>query len=185
MLQLRNIDRLGRLIHLKKLTKLGCKASFHISKVYFSGIDEKNRPNNNVNNSVTKKNESTSKKFLSLVKKSTNAVIDTIVNPKQTWILIKETASHYWIGSKLLWSEMKIAKQILSRLIKGHGMTRRERMQLIRTTTDIFRLVPFAVFVIVPFMEFLLPFALKIFPNMLPSTFQVIFFLPFKFYFLF
>ena len=29
-----------------------------------------------------------------------------------------------------------------------------------------------AVFVVVPFMEFLLPFALKIFPNMLPSTFQ-------------
>jgi hypothetical protein len=37
---------------------------------------------------------------------------------------------------------------------------------------DIFRLVPFAIFVIVPFMEFLLPVALKLFPNMLPSTFQ-------------
>jgi LETM1 and EF-hand domain-containing protein 1 len=29
-----------------------------------------------------------------------------------------------------------------------------------------------SVFVIVPFMEFALPFALKIWPNMLPSTFQ-------------
>jgi hypothetical protein len=47
------------------------------------------------------------------------------------------------------------------------------RIQLIRTTMDIFRLVPFAIFVIVPFMEFLLPVALKLFPNMLPSTFQV------------
>lgn len=47
------------------------------------------------------------------------------------------------------------------------------RMQLIRTTMDIFRLVPFAIFIIVPFMEFLLPIALKFFPNMLPSTFQV------------
>jgi LETM1 and EF-hand domain-containing protein 1 len=37
---------------------------------------------------------------------------------------------------------------------------------------DLFRLVPFAIFVIVPFMEFLLPFALRLFPNMLPSTFQ-------------
>ena len=37
---------------------------------------------------------------------------------------------------------------------------------------DIFRLVPFAIFVIVPFMEFLLPFALRLFPNMLPSTFK-------------
>jgi LETM1 and EF-hand domain-containing protein 1 len=27
-------------------------------------------------------------------------------------------------------------------------------------------------FLIIPFMEFALPFALKIFPNMLPSTFQ-------------
>jgi hypothetical protein len=34
------------------------------------------------------------------------------------------------------------------------------------------RLVPFAVFVIVPFMELLLPVALKLFPNMLPSTFE-------------
>lgn len=31
-----------------------------------------------------------------------------------------------------------------------------------------------SVFVLVPFMELLLPLALKIFPNMLPSTFQVI-----------
>jgi hypothetical protein len=41
-----------------------------------------------------------------------------------------------------------------------------------RTTTDVFRLVPFAIFVLVPFMEFLLPVALRLFPNMLPSTFQ-------------
>jgi LETM1 and EF-hand domain-containing protein 1 len=54
-------------------------------------------------------------------------------------------------------------------------MTRRERNQLVRTTMDLFRLVPFAVFVIVPFMELLLPVALKLFPNMLPSTFQVCF----------
>lgn len=34
------------------------------------------------------------------------------------------------------------------------------------------RLVPFAVFIIVPFMELLLPVALKLFPNMLPSTYE-------------
>jgi LETM1 and EF-hand domain-containing protein 1, mitochondrial len=33
-------------------------------------------------------------------------------------------------------------------------------------------LVPFSVFVIVPFAELLLPVALKLFPNMLPSTFE-------------
>ena len=32
--------------------------------------------------------------------------------------------------------------------------------------------MPFAVFVVVPFMELLLPVALKLFPNMLPSTFE-------------
>lgn len=41
-----------------------------------------------------------------------------------------------------------------------------------RTCADLFRLVPFMVFVIVPFMEFLLPVFLKLFPEMLPSTFE-------------
>uniref|UniRef100_A0A182SNK2 Letm1 RBD domain-containing protein n=1 Tax=Anopheles maculatus TaxID=74869 RepID=A0A182SNK2_9DIPT len=51
-------------------------------------------------------------------------------------------------------------------------MTRREHKLLIRTTSDLFRLVPFSVFIIVPFMELLLPLAIKLFPGMLPSTFQ-------------
>ncbi|KAF7242083.1 LETM1 domain-containing protein LETM2, mitochondrial [Varanus komodoensis] len=41
-----------------------------------------------------------------------------------------------------------------------------------RTSADLFRLVPFLVFIIVPFMEFLLPVFLKLFPEMLPSTFE-------------
>ena len=44
-------------------------------------------------------------------------------------------------------------------------------MQLKRTTQDLLRLIPFSVFILVPFMELLLPVALKLFPNMLPSTF--------------
>lgn len=97
---------------------------------------------------------------------------DAVMNPRATWQHIKKEIHHYWVGSKLLWSEIKITWKILQRVLYGHEMTRRERRQLVRTTTDMFRLVPFAVFVIVPFMEFLLPFALKLFPNMLPSTFQ-------------
>lgn len=42
----------------------------------------------------------------------------------------------------------------------------------IRTVSDLFRLVPFSIFIIVPFMEFALPIFIKLFPNMLPSTFQ-------------
>ena len=55
-------------------------------------------------------------------------------------------------------------------MLTGHA--RRERKQLTRTTADVFRLVPMLVFVLVPFMELLLPVALKLFPNMLPSTFE-------------
>ena len=44
--------------------------------------------------------------------------------------------------------------------------------QLQRTIVDVVRLVPFAMFVIIPFAELLLPIALKIFPNLLPSTYE-------------
>jgi len=109
---------------------------------------------------------------ISAIKGAVVSVVDMIKNPKETWKSIKEVANHYWLGSKLLWSDIKVAKHILGRVLEGQSMTRRERLQLVRTTTDIFRLVPFSIFIIVPFMELLLPFALKLFPNMLPSTFQ-------------
>ncbi|KAI4353172.1 hypothetical protein L6164_002143 [Bauhinia variegata] len=85
---------------------------------------------------------------------------------------IKSTLQHYWFGTKLLWADIRISSRLLLKLASGKGLSRRERQQLTRTTADIFRLVPFAVFIIVPFMEFLLPVFLKLFPNMLPSTFQ-------------
>jgi LETM1 and EF-hand domain-containing protein 1 len=84
---------------------------------------------------------------------------------------IKE-AHHYWMGSKLLAADVRTAKHILGRTLRGSTLSRRERKQLLRTVTDVFRLVPMSIFVLVPFMEFALPFALKLFPNMLPSTFQ-------------
>ncbi|WOK92810.1 LETM1 and EF-hand domain-containing protein 1, mitochondrial [Canna indica] len=82
------------------------------------------------------------------------------------------TLQHYWLGLKLLWADVRISSRLLQKLAVGKSLTRRERQQLTRTTADIFRLVPVAVFIIVPFMEFLLPVFLKLFPNMLPSTFQ-------------
>ena len=82
------------------------------------------------------------------------------------------TLQHYWLGTKLLWADVRISSRLLVKLASGKSLTRRERQQLTRTTADLFRLVPFAVFIIVPFMELLLPVFLKLFPNMLPSTFQ-------------
>ena len=90
----------------------------------------------------------------------------------RAWSKVKHEASHYWNGSKLLAKEVRIASRLQWKLLHGDSLTRRERRQLKRTTTDILRLIPFAVFIIVPFMELLLPVALKLFPNMLPSTFE-------------
>jgi len=84
----------------------------------------------------------------------------------------KKEAHHYWMGSKLLAADLRTARQMLKRSLQGTPLTRRERKQLLRTVSDVFRLVPMSIFVLIPFMEFALPFALKIFPNMLPSTFQ-------------
>ncbi|KAJ4958783.1 hypothetical protein NE237_025894 [Protea cynaroides] len=84
----------------------------------------------------------------------------------------KATMQHYWLGTKLLWADVRISSRLLIKLANGKSLSRRERQQLTRTTADIFRLVPVAVFIVVPFMEFLLPVFLKLFPNMLPSTFQ-------------
>lgn len=76
------------------------------------------------------------------------------------------------MGSKLLLADIRTAKQMLSTTLSGTPLTRRERKQLLRTVSDVFRVIPMSVFVLIPFMEFALPFALKLFPNMLPSTFQ-------------
>jgi len=85
---------------------------------------------------------------------------------------IKKELLHYWMGTKLLVYEVRTCINLLNEVTKGHSLTRRERKQLLRTASDLLRLVPFAIILIVPFMEFSLPFLLKYFPNMLPSTFQ-------------
>ena len=76
------------------------------------------------------------------------------------------------MGFKLFGLELKVASRLVWKQLQGHTLTRRERRQLTRTTADIFRMVPFSLFIIIPFAELLLPVALRLFPNMLPSTFQ-------------
>ncbi|XP_034418817.1 mitochondrial proton/calcium exchanger protein isoform X1 [Cyclopterus lumpus] len=88
----------------------------------------------------------------------------------QQWVV--DEVKHYYHGFRLLWIDTTIAGRMLWRVLNGHPLSRRERRQFLRTCADVFRLLPFLVFIIVPFMEFLLPVALKLFPNMLPSTFE-------------
>ncbi|XP_075400714.1 mitochondrial proton/calcium exchanger protein isoform X2 [Tenrec ecaudatus] len=85
---------------------------------------------------------------------------------------VLDELKHYYHGFRLLWIDTKIAARMLWRILHGHTLTRRERRQFLRICADLFRLVPFLVFIVVPFMEFLLPVAVKLFPNMLPSTFE-------------
>ena len=85
---------------------------------------------------------------------------------------IKHEIHHYWDGTKLLATEVKISTKLALKMAAGYELSRRENRQLQRTVQDLGRLVPFSVFVIVPFAELLLPVALKLFPNLLPSTYE-------------
>ena len=67
---------------------------------------------------------------------------------------------------------MRTARSLLLKTLHGSSLTRRERKQLLRTVSDLFRIIPFSMFIIIPLGELALPFALKVFPNLLPSTFQ-------------
>ncbi|XP_018618034.1 LETM1 domain-containing protein LETM2, mitochondrial-like isoform X2 [Scleropages formosus] len=91
---------------------------------------------------------------------------------KSLWQRIVDELKHYYNGFRLLGIDIRIAGRTVWLLLHGHQLTRRERRRLMRTCADLFRLVPFMVFIIVPFMEFLLPVFLKLFPDMLPSTFE-------------
>lgn len=111
---------------------------------------------------------------------STTTTTTATVPPPQERAVVKKALyqkvvdelKHYYNGFRLLGIDIKIAGRMVWRLLHGQLLTRRERRRLLRTCVDLFRLVPFTVFIIVPFMEFLLPVFLKLFPEMLPSTFE-------------
>ncbi|XP_071448832.1 mitochondrial proton/calcium exchanger protein [Hetaerina americana] len=108
----------------------------------------------------------------SLKKKSDVTPAEPIVTKKSLGQRVLDEIKHYYHGFKLLFIDIKVSWGLGWRVLNGKSLTRREHRQLVRTVSDLFRLVPFSVFVIVPFMELLLPVALKLFPGMLPSTFQ-------------
>jgi len=102
---------------------------------------------------------------VSVEKKKASAV------KRSVWEKVVAEAKHYYSGFKLLFLDVKISSKIIYKTLYGKTLSRRENRQLVRTVSDLFRLVPFSVFILVPFMELLLPVALKLFPGMLPSTF--------------
>ncbi|XP_061672567.1 LETM1 domain-containing protein LETM2, mitochondrial [Syngnathoides biaculeatus] len=97
---------------------------------------------------------------------------ERVVVKKALYLRIVDELKHYYNGFRLLGIDTTVAGRMVWSLLHGQVLTRRERRRLMRTCADLFRLVPFMVFIIVPFMEFLLPVFLKLFPEMLPSTFE-------------
>ncbi|RUS78467.1 hypothetical protein EGW08_013755 [Elysia chlorotica] len=118
----------------------------------------------------------------SKVEKTVKAIKDSVKDePEQTLpVPAKKTigerlvavCKHYYHGFRLLAIDIRICSKLIWQLMNGKSLTRREYNQLVRTTADMFRLLPMLVFILVPFAEFLLPVVLHFFPNMLPSTFK-------------
>lgn len=106
-----------------------------------------------------------------LVKKSPQQPPVVIAKPP-LWKRFVDELVHYYHGFRLLSIEVRISFSLLFKVLQGDSLTRRERKQLVRTTADLFRLVPFVIIVLTPFLELALPVLIKLFPNMLPSTFQ-------------
>lgn len=106
------------------------------------------------------------------VTESSNTEIKVVTPKKSIKQKIVDEIVHYYHGFRLLFIDIKISTKLGWRVLNGNQLTRREHNLLVRTVSDMFRLVPFSVFIIVPFMEFLLPVFIKLFPGMLPTTFQ-------------
>ncbi|XP_038214087.1 mitochondrial proton/calcium exchanger protein [Zerene cesonia] len=85
---------------------------------------------------------------------------------------IMDELRHYYHGFRLLFIEVRISATLIFKILRGQSLTRREHRLLVTTIGDVFRMVPFIVFIVVPFLEFALPLFIKLFPNMLPSTFE-------------
>ncbi|KAL8154611.1 hypothetical protein AgCh_000103 [Apium graveolens] len=79
---------------------------------------------------------------------------------------------HFQLGIQLLCANVSITLRLLVKVFRGEILSRRERQLLTRTTSYFFRDVPGALMFGIPLIKFLLPVFLKLFPNMLRSTFQ-------------
>ncbi|XP_062602433.1 mitochondrial proton/calcium exchanger protein-like isoform X2 [Saccostrea cucullata] len=86
---------------------------------------------------------------------------------------IMNELKHYYHGFKLLFKEFRMStRYMIDVVIFRKSLKRREIQQVIRSTFDIFRILPMIVMIVIPFMEFAIPFVIKFFPGLLPSTFQ-------------
>ncbi|XP_035673876.1 mitochondrial proton/calcium exchanger protein-like isoform X2 [Branchiostoma floridae] len=97
---------------------------------------------------------------------------ELVVPRKSLWVRFVEEVKHYYHGFRLLFLDFKVAARLFFKMWKGISLTRREYRQFTRTVADLGRIVPFSLFLIIPMAEFLLPFYVKLFPGLMPSTFE-------------
>ncbi|XP_046386717.1 mitochondrial proton/calcium exchanger protein [Ischnura elegans] len=140
-----------------------CVSWFHTSRNLSDS--EPRKPSSKVEETVEVLKET-------LKKKSDVIAAEKVVAKKSIGQRVMDEIKHYYHGFRLLFIDIGVSWTLGWRILNGKSLSRREHRQLVRTVSDLFRLVPFSVFIIVPFMELLLPVALKLFPGMLPSTFQ-------------
>ncbi|XP_077966790.1 mitochondrial proton/calcium exchanger protein-like isoform X2 [Styela clava] len=105
---------------------------------------------------------------------ATETTSSSVATPpkKPLWDRFVAELKHYYHGFRLLGLDIRIAWKTLWKILNGKPVVRRERNQFKRAVSDIFRLAPFSVFIIIPFAEFALPVVVSLFPRLLPSTFE-------------
>ena len=85
---------------------------------------------------------------------------------------IKREAKKTWNGCKILYRDGKyLMHKKYAITFHGEEYSIKDRKLMEQTSTDLLKMIPFSVFIIVPGAELLLPLCLYIFPNMIPSTF--------------
>ncbi|KAJ3387831.1 hypothetical protein HDU92_001783 [Lobulomyces angularis] len=158
--------------------KLNKSALLHFSTLNNQDHNSDKRPQSKTN----QKEESVVEKTIRTLKENTEQELPVSPNtsqqvsaqpPKPPLLQrIKAEVLHFWDGLKLLAAETGISSRLLLKLGRGNKLSRREMNQLRRSMGDLLKLVPFIIIVLIPFMEFALPLLIKVFPNMLPSTFE-------------
>jgi LETM1 and EF-hand domain-containing protein 1 len=57
----------------------------------------------------------------------------------KTWEYVKHEAHHYYMGSVLLYKDVRTAVPLLQRVLLGHDLSRREHNLLVRVVADMTR----------------------------------------------
>lgn len=84
----------------------------------------------------------------------------------------KNAIIHTWKSGKLFWLNAKIGYKIAKRIMKGENVSAIDRNRLRRALADIFLMLPFSIFIIIPGAEVLIPFYIQKFR--IPTTFETL-----------